>query len=112
LRARFRLRTAARRFISTLRSSSVSLAQKALPAALAIFLRCDFGTPFQRLRPAARNLARGITITSSVLPIFVNFLTLTPTTLAEVHFLDKQARMLMKTVFSVIGYMSVAPVAT
>jgi hypothetical protein len=76
--ALLRLRIRARRFISTLRSSGVSFAQKALPAALAIFLRSDFGTPDQRLRPAARNLARGITITSSVLPIFGNFFTLTP----------------------------------
>jgi hypothetical protein len=76
--ALLRLRIRARRFISTLRCSGVSFAQKALPAALAIFLRSDFGTPDQRLRPAARNLARGITITSLVFPIFVDFFTLTP----------------------------------
>lgn len=73
LRARFRLRTAARRFISTLRSSGVIFAHEALPAALVIFLRFDFEMPFQRLRPAARNLARGITITSSMLTKLCKF---------------------------------------
>jgi hypothetical protein len=87
LRVRFRLRTLARRFISALRSSGVRFAQEALPPTLPIFLRSDFETHFQRLRPAALSLARGITITSSdllfllfllflvnfTLPILVNF---------------------------------------
>jgi hypothetical protein len=65
LRARFRLRTPARRFISAERCSGVMFAQEALLAALRIRLRSFFLTPFQRAWPAAFSLARESTTTIS-----------------------------------------------
>jgi hypothetical protein len=67
------LRTRARRFISTLRSSGVKFAHEALPAALRILLRSFFATPFQRWRPAFFNLERGIVITIVMSSFFFMF---------------------------------------